>query len=97
MMIGTIAKVQIGADGWTAEVTFTGMGVAGSSAAYDLAAQSAPRMRFEVTSPGFDEAGQPYLATRDVIATRVVREPYPNQGTLDQRVVNGDLVTVLAE
>lgn len=96
METGRISKVSLAPDGWTAQITFEGLGTPGAQSAFRLDPETTPRLVFEVASAGFDQAGAPVTVLREVVATRVLREPYPNQGKLEQVAVNGDLVVTFA-
>ncbi len=96
MALGSISKVEIAADGWSAYVTLEGMGQDTAAVSYDLSPTTLPGLTFTVTSPGFDASGNPVSVTREVIASRVVREAYPTQTYLDHKAVDGNLVVRVA-
>ena len=85
---GTITRVSVANDGWSAWVRLEGLGLAGSSVSYDLGTEAAAKIRFSVTDAGG--------AVREVIATRVVREPFPEHGELDHNIVGDDLMVRVA-
>ena len=85
---GTITRVSVADDGWSAWVMLEGLGLAGSSVTYDLDTEAAAKIRFSVTDAGG--------AVREVIATRIVRKPFPEDGELDHNIVGDDLMVHVA-
>lgn len=96
MSLGQISSVRINPDGWTADITFGGFGVAGGQTSYQLDPQGLAGLSFSVRGAGFGESGSGIEAVREVIATRVLREPFPSQGDLQQVVSGQDLVVRVA-
>lgn len=96
MAVGDILAVEVGADGWYADITIAGLGTGG---AYDLGlgANNTPagaKVVLAVTSLGFDDAGNATTITRTVYGTKQVRQAYPNQASNQESVVNTSDVKV---
>lgn len=96
MSLGQIKNVRVNPDGWTADITFGGFGVAGAQTSYQLDPQGLAGLKFSVRGAGFGESGQGVEAVRDIVATRVLREPFPSHGDLQQVVSGQDLVVRVA-
>ena len=86
-------------NGWVAEIDLDSMGTGGT---YDMGYTPATpgaqidanaKVKFHVTSPGFDTNGNATTTTRTVYGTSSLRQPYPNQNTPDE--VNGGSFTTV--
>lgn len=93
---GDITDVRIDNKGWYANIDITGLSTGGT---YDFnlgtnnAADSNAKLRFTVTSSGFDDTGAATTITRTVYGTHYVRQLYPNQATASS-TASGGTVTV---
>jgi hypothetical protein len=96
MSRGQIKNVSINADGWTADITVSNFGLGGAQASYQLDPQAFAGLSFSVNGTGFTETGAVTEVVRNIVATRVLREPYPTQGDLQQTVSGEDLVVRVA-
>jgi|GEM_PF-1873089 len=93
-ILAPVAALAIRPDGWTAEVTFTGLTTGGT---YALAPDTAsPALKMTVVSPGFDANGSPTTVQREVIATVPLRQPYPNHTAKTETAVSGGVKVTLA-
>ena len=86
-------------NGWVAEIDIEDMATGGT---YDMgitpstagsAVNANAKVRFTVTSPGYDTAGSPTQVTRYVYGTSALRQPYPNQASADE-VSSGGITTI---
>lgn len=98
--VGGLLSVEIGADGWYADLTFVGQATGGT---YDLGlagasnhdpAATTPRLVLTVTSPGYDDTGALTTIGRTVYGTKQVRKPYPSFAQNQESPVNADDVKV---
>lgn len=93
-VIAPVAALAVRPDGWTADVTFTGLTTGGT---YALAPDSSsPALKMTVVSPGFDATGSPTTFQREIIATVPLRQPYPNHLLHTETTVSGGVTVTLA-
>ena len=96
---GDVTAVRISAStihkGWVAEIDMEGMAAGGTynmgftpSTAGNLVDANA-NIKFTVTSPGYDAAGNATTTTRTVYGTNFLRQPYPNQSLADETIGAG--------
>lgn len=85
---GAVKAIRIAPDGWSAKVTLQGMGRADAPVIYRLDGQLVPGIQFDVTNPDG--------SIRQIVATQVVRRPYPEEDELDHEIVGNDLVVRVA-
>lgn len=95
MAAGDILAVEVGAEGWYADVTVAGVGTGGT---YDFGlgangdpTTGAPRLTLNVVSKSFDDTGAPTTLARQVFGTLRVRKPFPNEGQAEETVVGPDV------
>lgn len=88
MAAGDILAVEVGADGWWADITIEGVGTGGT---YALTPDGTPKLALIVTSLGFDDAGAATTVTRTVYGTKQVRKPHPNAAQNEETVVGTDV------
>lgn len=98
MATGDIVSVSINADGWSADVTVEGWAGSGGSITYDYGTpeSGSGNMTFTVTSEGYNSSGVLGTTTRTVYGTKTVRQPYPNEASLDEVDSGGDIVIRVA-
>ncbi len=86
-------------NGWVAEIDIENIPTGGT---YDMgitpstpsnAIDANAKVKFTVTSPGYDTSGNPTTTTRYVYGTSWLRQPYPNQASPDE-VATGGTTTV---
>lgn len=81
MAVGDIVAVEIGADGWFADITIEGLDIGGTYAARlglgtnNTPETGTPLIVFNVTSKGFDDAGAATTLERTVLGTIQLRTP----------------------
>lgn len=90
--IGAISRVEIASDGWSAWVTIAGFGKNNATAQYNLGSASSPTLTLHVATTSYDAAGNPVAGVRNVLATKAVREPYPQNQAIEQKIVGEDLL-----
>lgn len=93
MAIGDISAVRIHSDGWYAEIDIEGFLIGG---AYDfgLGVENDPtntKIKFNVTSEGYNSSGVLGTMTRTVYGVKQLRKPYPNQLDADESESGGTL------
>lgn len=93
---GTPLSVTIRPDGWTASVKFAGLTCANTLASYAPTPDATPKFTIAVTSPGFTTAGGATSISRTVVATKILRKPYANDGLPDEAASIGDCVSNFA-
>jgi len=91
-----ITSVTIRSDGWSADVILTGQSGQAGNIVYDygLGANNDPtnaKVVFTVTSEGYDATGAFTTIERTVRGTITVRQPYPNEASLDEADSGGNL------
>ena len=81
---GSIKKVQIADDGWSAWVTVAGLGKENQTVNYSLFSGGTPNLILSVR----EFSGE----TRDVSATTIIRKSFPEQSQLDHKIIGNDLL-----
>lgn len=81
---GSIKKIQIAEDGWSAWVTIAGLGKGGVAVNYSFFTADTPNLVLSVR----ESSGE----MRDVVATTVIRKPYPEETQLDHKAIGDDLL-----
>lgn len=88
----TYQGIQVG-NGWWAEATLKNVTAGGT---YSLTPDSAAKVSFPVTSPGYDSSGNLTTIDRTVFATVAIRQSYPNHALLQEVQAGSDVATNLA-
>jgi len=93
MAIGDILSVSIDGSGWTTTIGISGLASGGSYAMgfgsnNSITGTALPKLKFTITSSGFDDNTNPIQVTRYVYGTTGVRQPYPNNN-LKQEFISG--------
>jgi hypothetical protein len=95
---GDVLWAAVDTNGWTLSIAIEGMNTNGSSS-FGLGPNSSltgqEKVKVAVTSMGFDDDGQPITVQRQLVATRDLRLPYPNQAFRDQTLQDGVLINRL--
>jgi hypothetical protein len=95
---GDITSISIRPDGWSADIVISEFRK-GGTVNFGLGSANNPsgaKVVFSVTSPGFDQEGNPTTLTRPVYGTAVVRLPYPDDSQLDEKEADGSLTIRVA-
>ncbi len=94
--VGDISAVRISGNesfnGWVAEVDISDFVSTSTTNSLGLGANNDPsgaKIVFTVTSNGYTAAGAVTTLTRIIYGTKIVRLPYPNQGSLDIATTSG--------
>ncbi|MCP4612100.1 MAG: hypothetical protein GY845_25665 [Planctomycetes bacterium] len=98
MATGDILSATILTNGWEAEIVIDGF-VDGGTYDFGFTGDSDPtnaKIVFTVTSEGYSAAGVLGTIERTVYGTKTVRLPYPNEASLDETEIAGDLMIKIA-
>lgn len=86
-------SIEVRPDGYTADLSLAGLAMGGG---YDLTPDENPKVVLTVTSPGFDDAGVATTATREIVGTVPLRQPYPNENRPTEAAISGGVKVTIA-
>jgi len=96
--VGSILGVSIDPDGWTASITISGL-TTGGNYSFGLGPNNTvdgpganPKLVLNVTSKGYDDAGNEIVVSRLVYGDKPLRKPYPNQLIKDETDILGNVI-----
>gem|GEM_PF-5813353 len=96
---GDITAVTVRSDGWSADVDISNFISTSTTNSLGFSTNNDPtnaKIVFTVTSNGYDATGAVTTLTRTVYGTKIIRQPYPNESSLDVATTSGKVTIRIA-